>query len=96
MRLDLLRHAHPDVVLCTWIGQGCAVVDLLKVPERRQRRGLGTQFYLAWEETLPEGMRVELYAVDPDAERFWASLGFTFCKDGRMGKTVHHHLDRAA
>ncbi len=67
----------PDVILETFQpAPGIALVELLWVPEQLRRQGLGARAYRDWEAGLSEGFRVELYAVDADAEVFWQSVGF--------------------
>lgn len=89
MALDAFLMFNPDVALATWItGAGTAIVDLLRIPEDRRRRGLGSRVYLMWEDTLPEGMEVELFAVDADASAFWRSLGFAGEDNSVMRKRI--------
>lgn len=69
--------ASPDVILETFQpAPGVALVELLWVPEQLRRQGLGARAYRNWEAGLSEGSRVELYAVDAEAEVFWQSVGF--------------------
>lgn len=80
---------NPDIAFATWVaGPDRAVVDLLRVPDRLQRRGIGSKVYRLWEDTLPEGMSIELFAVDADASAFWRTLGFVGPDNCVMKKTV--------
>ena len=79
---------HPEIALATWIGAERAIVDLLRIPEHLRRRGVGSRVYRMWEDTLPEGMTVELFAVDADASAFWRSLGFEGEDNSVMAKRV--------
>lgn len=84
LRVHLLL--NPDVALATWVpSPGRAVVDFLRVPEHRRRRGLGTRTYLLWEASLAPGTVVELDGL-AEAVAFWRSLGFT--GEGRMTKRL--------
>lgn len=77
VRLDLLLRIHPDLVFETWTwSDGRATIDLLRVPERCRRQGLGSMVYRAWEKTVPEGTKVVIAPVDEVARAFWLSLGF--------------------
>jgi predicted GNAT superfamily acetyltransferase len=67
------------------------MVDLLRVPEHRRRRGIGTLIYRSWERRLRHGTTVELFAVDAVARSFWASLGFVDVGDGGMEKIILRH-----
>lgn len=88
---------HPGLVLETWITvSGTAVVDLIRVPENLRRRGLGSRLYAAWEGTLEDGARVELFAVDADASAFWRSLGFSGDDNALMTKTVCRRCEQRA
>lgn len=86
----------PEILLETYQPTpGIALVELLWVPEHLRRQGLGAKAYQSWEMTLSEGSRVELYAVDAEAEIFWRSVGFVHVEHcdrdhvgGHMIKTV--------
>lgn len=84
LRVHLLL--NPDVAFATWIpSPGSAVVDFLRVPEHRRRRGLGTRTYRMWEASLAPGTIVELDGL-AEAVAFWRSLGFE--GEGRMSKRL--------
>lgn len=59
-----------------------AYIHQMKVSEGRRRRGLGTRFYRAWEQNLPE--RVRYVTLNPHggrgsaAARFWLRQGFSW------------------
>ncbi len=89
--LDLLLMLNPGTVLETWTFEDRrAVVDLIRVPEERRRRRVGSMIYLTWERTLPWGTTVELHVVDGVAAAFWKSLGFLPLTGDRMVKTLSH------
>lgn len=79
---------HPGLALETWVRGESAVVDLLSVPERHRRQGLGSMAYALWERTLGHGMTVQLFCVDGRAAAFWRTLGFKGEDNGVMSKTV--------
>jgi N-acetylglutamate synthase-like GNAT family acetyltransferase len=88
MALRTYLAMNPGIALATWVSADRALVDLLRIPERSRRRGLGSRIYRMWEATLPDGMLVELFAVDMDATAFWRSLGFEGEDNGVMVKRV--------
>jgi len=89
MSLRIFLAFNPDISLATWVaGPDRAIVDLLRVPERLRRRGIGSRVYRMWESTLHEGTTVELFAVDADASAFWRSLGFEGAGNALMTKRV--------
>lgn len=88
MALTTFLLMNPEIALATWVSGDRALVDLLRIPERHRRCGLGSRVYRMWEATLPDGMTVELFAVDMDASAFWRSLGFEGEDNGVMTKRV--------
>lgn len=88
MALRTYLAMNPGIALATWVMEDRAVVDLLRIPDRSRRRGLGGRVYRMWEATLPDGMLVELFAVDMEASAFWRSLGFEGEDNGVMVKRV--------
>ncbi len=91
----------PEVILETFQPTpGIALVELLWVPEQLRRQGLGARTYRNWEAGLCEGSRIELYAVDAEAEVFWQSVGFRHVEHadqdhvgGHMVKTITRQED---
>ncbi len=84
LRVHLLL--NPDIAFATWLpSPGTAVVDFLRVPEHRRRRGIGTRTYRLWEASLARGTVVELDGL-AEAASFWRSLGFE--GEGRMSKLL--------
>lgn len=97
MRLETLLLVNPGIRFAAWrLPDGQATIDFLSIPERHRRTGLGTMVYQVWENTLPQGTRIELYAVDADASRFWRSLGFTGEDNGPMAKLAGERMRMAA
>lgn len=88
---------NPDVIFLTSMNnKGHAVIDLLKIPQRLRRQGIGTLVYQLWENTLPEGTTIYLFAVDDDASAFWRAQGFDGENNSVMTKVVEQSTRLAA
>jgi GNAT superfamily N-acetyltransferase len=67
-------------------GDESIFIDVMYVPERLRRRGVGAACYREWEARLPKDIRyVRLFAADTgsgvNTDGFWASLGFGYQYD---------------